>query len=147
MVKKIAIFLFAMLFLLAGVNMAIITPLEYSIKKARCTLEVTAEVTDFEKSSHENEDGGAVYAPVYSFKVSGRTYTVKSPIATSSPPELESTAVILVNPDDPNEIYPAQSLDKGMVFLRCAGAAFILFALLILFLSVKKGKALFVPAV
>ena len=78
-----------------------------------CTESVTATVTENIKSEHIERYNNRklkrtiyTYAPVYSYAYNGREYSVESSNSTKPAKyDVGDTAVIMVNPDNPAEIY------------------------------------------
>ena len=78
-----------------------------------CTESVTATVTENIKSEHiDRYNNGKLkrttytYAPVYSYVYNGREYSVESSNSTKPAKyNVGDTAVIMVNPENPAEIY------------------------------------------
>lgn len=132
---KIALCVFTLIFglILATVGCVVIGG--YIGEKNRCTfetqgvvVELKAYTTSSRKSSHRTS-----YHPVYSYEYNGQTYT-HTDQAGSNPPAFTAgqRLTIMVNPDDPTEIYVPDS--KAGWFVGGAFAAIGLVVMLVSFI-------------
>ena len=102
-------------FALIGLMVMILPSLSSSMKKRRCTLPV--EATCVGHNSHLSSGGRRhhhhhhhhrhrVYAPIWEYYIDGRTIKKAETTYTNvNVPQVGSTREIMVNPDDPEDIY------------------------------------------
>ncbi|MBQ9898463.1 MAG: DUF3592 domain-containing protein [Ruminococcus sp.] len=98
-------------------------------KKARCTYEVTATVTEnsLERSTDNDGNTSRSYHPVYEYTYNGETFVIKSS-SGSNPPvfEVGEEVTAYVNPLKPQEIYvPADNT------VRTVSTVFMLVGILV----------------
>jgi uncharacterized membrane protein len=125
--------IFPLIFIFIGIvflALGIVFRYADNARKSGCTEITEAEVVKLVSSS--DDSGG--YAPVFSYTVGGKNYTVQENFY-SSPPEYSvgETVDIHYNPDNPNKVYS----DQGNIFkilytiFISIGAAMIVIPLII----------------
>lgn len=113
-----------------GVLLAGFPAFERAMKEKRCTLEVTARCCDI-NGRKLSRGGGYEYMHVWEFFIGSEMFTVPDNLWTrKGAPETGSFADIMVNPDDPQDIYrrePAYEIRLVVygVLIALAGASVI----------------------
>ena len=118
--------------------------------KNKCTLEVTAVVSDIlsKEERHENDDGHTtyttVYTPVYTYYANGQMYTSHSnTYSSNSSYRRGQTVRLFCDPDDPITFYsPKDTTSTILTVVFCGiGGLFIVIATVFIILLVRfKNK-------
>ncbi len=118
--------------------------------KNKCTLEVTAVVSDIlsKEERHENDDGyttyTTVYTPVYTYYANGQMYTSHSnTYSSNSSYRRGQTVQLFCDPDDPITFYsPKDTTSTILTVVFCGiGGLFIVIATVFIILLVRfKNK-------
>lgn len=130
----------AVVFFIAGVLMLIMPFVKRSCKLRVCTMTVTAKCASLDSRVAHSKRGGRhyVYAPKWEYTVDGKVYEhQEKQYSNRGVPVVGSEYEILVNPDDPNDIYRHDH--AGLKFILFLGAAFAVSGIVI-FCTGSLGK-------
>lgn len=140
------IFMFiGLIFLAVGIGFAI----HENNLKNKCTLEVSAVVSDIlsKESRHEDDDGyttyTTVYSPVYTYYVDGEIYTSHNDTYSSNYNYRRGQTVqLFCDPDDPETFYaPEDSTSTILTVVFCGiGGLFVVIATVFIILLVRFKK-------
>lgn len=121
--------LVGLLFFLIGLCVIVFPLIHRNVMLKKCTLKIDATCTGLASRYSRNKNGRAhrVFAPNWEYKVNGLTYEHQESTYTNvGYPEIGSVHEILVNPDDPVEIYRKTGTQAflvvfGLIFAAMGG--------------------------
>lgn len=119
--RKLLSALFPAIFVIIGLALIFDTILKNKSKKEKCTARVVAVVTELLKKCNDNS---TIYCPVYNFYYCGEHIDVcTNEYRNFDVPQVGQEVEILVNPDNPQEIFIPSK--KAFAFIIVVGAAFV----------------------
>lgn len=118
--------------------------------KERCTAQVQATVTGFDRSesSEKSSSSSSAVTPVFEYDYNGQTYSSKAGTYSSSFKDtfnIGSSYTIYVDPDDPMELYSEDISKSDGTFLnifRWGGVGLIILGILVFVISLIKVIAI-----
>lgn len=113
-------------------------------EKGRCTFETEGVVAELVKKVSTSNKGREriSYAPVYSYEFDGKIYNYQSKIGSSPPPfSVGQRVKIMVNPDNPSEIYVPESNIEWILAWVFAGLGLLFIALSVVLIVLLRKKA------
>lgn len=133
-------------------SVGIITFIYDEDTEGRCTERVTAIVSSnisydsYNGTDHKNRRRYRyLYAPVYKYTYNNKEYSVESSNRTyPAKYNIDDTAVIMINPANPEEIYEPEFTETSMnsIIFIVVGAVMLLGDIIILFYIISIGKKL-----
>lgn len=116
-------------FALIGAVLTVFSVLQTGRKKQRCTQPVQARCVDLlEDESYDNESGATttVYCPVYEYYFNGRLYRSNdNQYSNLNVPEIYGVYEILLNPEDPEELYDPKRVKTSAFIMTVIGGGFL----------------------
>ena len=115
-------------------------------EKAVCSFETKGEVVELVERNKTNNKGRErkSYAAVYSYEFEGKTYKYQSSVY-SLPAQFSvgEKVTVMVNPDDPNEIYVPESNVEWILGWIIAGVGILITSVFIFLLikTLREGRA------
>ncbi len=142
-----ALLIVGLIFAVLGIVFSVIGgAVLYSSKQSEknCTFETKGTVVELvEKRSRNKHGTSTTYAPVFEYEYNGKVYKYESKLATSPKPfEVGDKVTVMVDPDDPKEIYVPEYKTVRIfsyVFLGVGGGLFIA-GIILLFVFLKKRR-------
>ena len=128
--------------------LGLISVLDFKTMKERCTESVTTTVISntkslYAKKGRYKKEKIYKYAPVYTYVYNGQEYTVESEHSTRPAKYyVGDTAVIMVNPENPAEIYEPEFINirvKAVIFVVVGGIG-IISALCVIAVNIYNKK-------
>lgn len=136
--EEMIIYLCLFGFLIAGICILIVPMLIRKKKLETCTLTVEARCIDMQYRWHHSRKGRAhkVYAPKWEYMVNGQIYThQETGYSNVGIPNIGDVEEVLVNPDDPNELY--RYVKSQDLIVKVIGIMFVGVSVLSLFMYGK----------
>ena len=103
-------------------------------QKNKCSEEVTAKVIRLEEQQIRNRTD---YRPVFEYQYDGQIYTTAGYFDRNNHYNVEQTTRLLINPNDPNDVYEADKSRWFIYPILIAGAGMLLFGIY----TVKVARA------
>ena len=128
--------------------LGLISVLDFKTMKERCTESVTSTVISntkslYAKKGRYKKEKIYKYAPVYTYVYNGQEYTVESEHSTRPAKyDVGDAAVIMVNPENPAEIYEPEFINirvKAVIFVVVGGIG-IISALCVIVVNIYNKK-------
>lgn len=117
---------------------------------SECIVSVEAEVEDNEvhtRYSHSRKHSGSSrsYSPIYVYEYEGKTYHAKSSFSMSPAAyKIGNKVEIMINPDDPTQIYDPEMAEKmskaPIMFIAIGGAVIVVELIAMIAISIKMKK-------
>ncbi len=106
-------------------------PKQFKLKKPKITEKVSAILSEVKEIVHSDNARGdwRTYFATYEFKFRGKIYKVQSKEEYDEKPTKGKDTELLIDPDQPEEIFEVEREKSRIKFMKIVGASFILFGL------------------
>lgn len=134
-IDSLAINCFMCIFTLVGIGLIAVPPILHNIKMKMYTMPIDAVCIDLDwrisRSKHGR--GTMLYAPTWEYSYNGNTYTYKESTYTNlNVPKVGAVYQLLMNPDEPEELYrPSKPVRLLLLFLGLGFAVMGAIALIV----------------
>ena len=118
----------------AAVCCTVIYPRRLKAKRKTCSRKVTAVISDCIVNDDKSSDNNKLYYATYSYEFDGIPYRISSKSEYGRKPKKNTEATLMVNPDNPAEIYEVELEKRRIGYARRLGILFFISGIFMLFL-------------